>query len=261
MSLREQQLRRERVEFENQFNRERRRDEDHQQYKLYVKQMTSEQLDPLSFDEWQNFMPADEPSPVLRAAIASANSNVRRNVLLMSEMAAKQPLDDETLLQYGFDLEDRILIESELSPFAIKLALKAFVKKEPRWDTSLHWDAVREFMIRNKLNPTPENFSRAFCLLWNLAVIGPKPEEPQPEPQPNPESLNAHGVNLRIERDPEMEKRLAWRGYTTEIVATDPRNGRTWTQYQLDHEADSETYRRLVFGEFVRPKVTDVIQA
>jgi|SRR5580692_11720600 hypothetical protein len=67
-------------------------------------------------------------------------------------------------------------------------------------------DEAREYMRRNRLNLTAGNFSKPFCLLWNLGVIQPKPE---PEPKQQPQGVNENGVNLSIERDPVLEARLA----------------------------------------------------
>ena len=257
MSFREREIRRERLEFENQLRREQRNAEDRQQYESYTKQMRAEHLELLNFEEWLKFVP-DEQGPKLRGAIASATSTVTRTVKIMSEMAATQSLDDDSFSEYGFDLEDRPRTDAELSPFAIKLALKAFVKKEQRWETGLHWDALREFMIRNKLNPTAANFARAFSLLCNLGVIQPKPE---PEPK-QPEGLNEYGVNISIEHDPMLGTRLAAQSrqqeYGTKIVAVGP-DGQEYTQYQLDRlSADDFKKAMRLFGDRL-PKFSNVI--
>lgn len=260
-STRQQEARRERLEFERQFTEQARTAEDQAEYSKYVRQMQSEHLEPLTFEQWRGFVPADEQSPQLRGAIATANSTVNRALVAMRDRVATQPLDDETLQEYGFDLTDRVRVEGELSQFVVRDSLRKFVAKEPRWSTEAHLDALSAFMTRCNLYPTPLNLARAFCLLWNLGIIRPKPPNLEQSQliEPQTSGLNEHGINLTVEPDQEVERRKAWERYTSEIVATDPRNGRTWTQYQLDHEASADEYRRLVFGELAVPKVTDVI--
>lgn len=114
-------------------------------------------------------------------------------------------------------------------------------------------------MIRNKLNPTATNFARAFCLLWNLGVIQPKPD---PKPKQQPEGLNAHGVNISIEHDPVLDTRLAaqrrQQEYRTRIVAVGP-DGQESTQYQLDRLSANDFKKALrLFGDRL-PKFSNVI--
>lgn len=70
-SSRARQSQHERLEWENRFQAEKRTAEDHEQYDKYAAQMRAESLEPLPFEEWRKFAPADESNPVLRGAIAT----------------------------------------------------------------------------------------------------------------------------------------------------------------------------------------------
>jgi hypothetical protein len=84
-------------------------------------------------------------------------------------------------------------------------------------------------------------------------------EKPLQEPERNPE-LNKHGVNRNVAPNPEFEKQQAQKRYREEIVVTDPRTGKGYTQYQLDHTVSADEYKRLVFGENFIPTISTVIK-
>lgn len=224
---------------------------DREQHAQYVREMSSQGLTPLPFDQWNKFLPEeDQHDASVRAAIATARSNWHSLVQMTASQVESKPLKDDELAELGFDLEERPQTGAELNLWSIRAALESFMRQEPRYDKASHFDKLSDFLIRNSLDATSKNFALAFNLLWNFRLIEPKPE-PEPE-QRTPQ------VNLEIEPDPEIERRKARERYFTGIVITDPRTGQGLTQYQVDR-LSAEDYRRLYFGEFGVPKITDVL--
>jgi len=260
-SARQLQERRERIEWERQYEAQQREAEDTIEYQRYLQTFKDAGLagkawdvEPLPFSRWRELMPSEESNPAIRGAIASHKHLINTKAVAERDiLAGSRPLEDVELQSLGFDLDLRIDSDIQLSTVAIRATFEQFSKRVPEFDRELHYDAVCDFLKRNRLEPTLLNVSRTFALLLGMGIVQRKPE---PE-TPNPE-VNQHGVNLRVERDPELEAQQRRKEYRTKVVVTDPRTGEGFTQYQLDR-TDSETYRRLVFGEFAIPRVTDVI--
>lgn len=225
--------------------------ENRQQYEKYLKQEQSanskvapaHRVEPASFEEFSKAMPEGEPDADVRGLTASSVVTLRRLGKVAIDRISSAELSDEELTLLGYDPEDRVVIPEALSVPGIADAFRHFAKSEKRYVADLHYFPISDFTVRNKLFPSDNHIRLTFNHLWDLHLL----PEPRPEPQPErPEGTNEYGVNLIIERDPVLEARQRREKYEREIVVIDPENGKGWTEYQLDHLADSETYRRLL---------------
>ena len=94
--------------------------------------------------------------------------------------------------------------------------------------------------------------AQCYRAAWERCLfLGLLEERPEPEPVE---------VRTEPEIDPAEARRQALEKYHSEIIGFDPRTGQQLTAYLLDR-LSADDYRRIVFGEFSRPKVTDVIPA
>ena len=139
-SVREDIARRERQEFVESFERQNRETEDRKEYQRYATDMRNNGTTPLSFDEWQQFIPEEfsQEQPAVRAALASANSNWKQLVEVTKERVASIPLDDDELRDLGFDLRFRPIWENEYTSHGIAAAFEKF-RSEPRFVPSVHF--------------------------------------------------------------------------------------------------------------------------
>jgi hypothetical protein len=245
-SVREIEAAREKREWIDAENRRIREEENKTEYQKYVRQMKDERLTPLAYIEWKKFLPGDD-DPVLRGFVATDRANRTELRTVAKDVICKRQLSDAELSEVGFDTRYRPDHDIEnYSPAVIADIFSRFRDVEPRFDVS-HVEPIGHFLKRNRLMLVGPHIELAFNMLLGLGVIEPKPA-PVMEPAPaRPEGVNGYGVNLQIETDPAIETRNRRKKYETEIVVTDPQNNnRGWTQYELDHLADSETYRRLM---------------
>jgi len=253
-----------RREWERQYNEQQREAEDREQYqqsyldtfKKAGRATKGWDVEPLSFEQWRDLMPSDEPDPAVRAAQAAFRSLTNEQAQVAKSVVVNRPLSDGELEHLGFDIDYRIDSASQLSIEGIRDTFAKLQSRVPEFGRELHFDVVADFLKRNRLTPNLQNASAAFSILLRLGVIERKLA---PEPEPVNPALNEHGVNLAIEPDPRWEAEQRQKDYRTKIVAVDPRDGAEYTEYQLDR-TDSETYRRLAFGEFGNPRITNVIQ-
>ncbi len=220
--------------------------EDRGEYQKYVRELRGSGIEPLNFDEWRSHIPEDlrDAAPIIRGAAASAKSNLQRLARVAVERVKNSELTDEELELLGFDSQNRMDIPELLSAPGIAMSFQHFAKQESRCNLKLHFQPMADFLSRNNLFPSDDHIKLAFNHLHDLHLL-PEPPTPKPEPQ-RPEGVNEYGVNLVIERDPALEARQRREKYEREVVVVDPENGKGWTEYQLDHLADSETYRRLL---------------
>ena len=127
---------------------------------------------------------------------------------------------------------------------------RAFVANCPEfYPSEKNRKAILSYLEAQKVAIADESTYRA--AFERLRFLGLLDERPEPEPvevQPEPVV------------DPSEAKRQALEKYHTEIIATDPRTGQELTAYMLDR-LSAEDYRRIVFGEYAVPKVSDVVNA
>lgn len=155
--------------------------------------------------------------------------------MTLTAQQVRGKLTDEQLTELGFDANDRPL-EAEMNLSLIQKALEAFISSEPRYNKAEHWDELKAFFGRNRLNPeVTSNYVRAFNLVLNMGIVQPHVPEPEQPAQP--------AVNLAIEPDPELQRQQRLRDYEEKPVARF--EGRDYTQRELD-AMDSETYARVV---------------
>jgi hypothetical protein len=236
--------------------------ENKEQYRIYCDTLHADrtapafQLTPLSFEEFVKLMPEHETDATIRGLIATRMALSRSNVAHYRQKFLTKSLDDDLLQELGFDLTIRRTDGTDLDPVLLKQTYDSFRAICPEYDHDTHFTALSDCINTYSLDPNLRNLQTAFGLLWHLRVVEAKSS--QSEPQRNP-SLNKHGGNLRTAPDEQSEREQARKKYREEIVVTDPRDGKGWTQYMLDHVADAETYRRLVLGEHRHPKMSDVI--
>jgi len=223
-----------------------RDNEDRAQYDNYVRELRGSGIEILSFEDWRRHIPEElkDADPALRGVAASAKSHLQRLARVAVDRIKNVALTDEELKVLGFDPEDRVIIPELLSVPGIADAFKQFAKNEPRYVTDLHYFPISDFTVRNKLFPSDNHIRLTFNHLWDLHLL-PSPPEREAEAE-RPAGVNSYGVNLGIERDLALEARQRREKYEREIVVIDPETLRGWTAYQLDHQADSETYRRLM---------------
>jgi len=236
MSTRIEQTRRERIAFEQEFNKKQRESEDRPEYEKYAKQHRDNGIQPLSFEQWQKNVPDDfqDAPAALRGAIASSRSTWNGAVGNVRDMVANEVLSSDMLEEFGFDPTNRVNnADVELSPFVIRAGFEQFSKDEPEYNFKAHFDAMVEFLVRNKLFPSVQHLSLTFHLLRNMGLL------PEPEPGPAPQPLK---VKLEIEPDPEVQRQRRIRDYEETVVLR--YDGKDWTQKMLD-EADSDTYARV----------------
>jgi hypothetical protein len=243
--------------------------EDRQMYeRTYVSDLRTQQLrtpkslqvQPLPFDEWRALMPHEEDSPELRGVIASHRALSNANMRTVQSRVLGV-LSDEDLEGAGFYMGDRpeayegfglVADDTQL----LRKIYAQFIATTPDYDHELMWESLTGFFQRNRLAPTLENLRLAFKGLRELGIAPEKPA-PLPAPAQNKE-LNSYGVNLNIAPpSAEFERQEAQRKYRTEIVVTDPKDGKGYTQFQTDHFMDASTFQRLFLSG--TPNVRDVI--
>jgi hypothetical protein len=219
---------------------------DDREYKKYVGELRGTGITPLDFDEWRSHIPKElkDADPAIRGVAASAASNLQRLARVATDRIKNSKLTDEELELLGFDLHNRMDIPELLSAPGIAMAFEHFAKRDSRCDLKLHFQPMADFLSRNNLFPSDDHIKRTFNLLNDTHLLL-EPPAPAPEAE-RPAGVNSYGVNLGIERDLALEARQRREKYEREIVVVDPENGKGWTEYQLDHQADSETYRRLM---------------
>jgi hypothetical protein len=244
--------------------------EDRQMYERYVADLAREmvrvpvslQVRPLPFDEWRALMPAGEETPELRGIIATHQANLNAN-WRSAKKQAQQRLSDEQLSACGFvnlDFRPEYVTQDELIGDGDMEKLREDYRKfragNPEYDHETHFDDMAAFFSRNKLCANFVNMRAAWSILTELALASPAPA-PLPAPAQNKE-LNSYGVNLNIAPpSAEFERQEAQRKYRTEIVVTDPKDGKGYTQFQTDHFMDASTFQRLFLSG--TPNVRDVI--
>jgi hypothetical protein len=219
---------------------------DDREYKKYVGELRGTGITPLDFDEWRSHIPEElkDADPTIRGAAASAASNLQRLARVAVGRIKDARLENEELAVLGFDPTNRMDIPELLSAPGIAMAFEHFAKQDSRCNMKLHFQPMADFISRNELFPSDDHIRLTFNHLFDLNLL---PEPPEPESKPErPEGVNEYGVNLGIERDLALEARQRREKYEREIVVIDPETLRGWTAYQLDHQADSETYRRLM---------------
>jgi hypothetical protein len=257
----------ERREWVANYEREQQLKENRIAYERYLQTFTDAgraapawEVPPLSFEEWERLLPENELNPELRGSIASFKAFVNKTAIAARDLVAgSRALTDEELQFLGFNTDERVdYPDIQVSTRERKAILHQFARQDDRFNAHLHLQPVTDFLTRNRLAVTLDHFRKAFNLLLGMAVL-PAPPEPVALPEPPAPGLNKYGINLEIDRgSPEEQRQKERERYTTEIVVTDPLDGTTYTEYQLDR-ADAETYRRLVFGELGRPTVRNVI--
>lgn len=243
--------------------RREREAEDRSAYQIYLDTLASEQqrvpsayqVQPLSFEEWRTNMPPDEQDPAVRGLVASLNAATKQHVAYYRDKAASESLSDEDLRELGFDLSKRPIDGSDVDGVFLRQAYDSFMAvQKSEYNHDLHFDALSKFIDAYRLNPTFRNIQGAFSVLWHLGLV--QPAAPKP---PNPE-LNEHGVNLRIEPNPEVEREQARKRYREEVVVVDPRDGKGYTQFQLDNVVSADDFKRLTMGENFIPTIRTVIK-
>jgi hypothetical protein len=225
----------------------RQRDtDDRAQYDNYVRELRGSGIEILQFEDWRRHVPEElkDADPVLRGVAASTKAHLQRLARVAVDRIANAALTDEELTVLGFDPEDRVIIPELLSIPGIADAFKHFAKNEPRYVTDLHYFAISDFTVRNKLFPSDDHIRLTFNHLWDLHLL------PEPEPErERPEGVNEHGVNLTIQRDPELQAALERKKnreeYGTKIVATGP-DGRQYTQFQIDQVLTADESLRVM---------------
>jgi hypothetical protein len=238
--------------------------EDQQGYETYLQTLAQEQartpkayqITPLPFEEWRQNLPVGEADPKVRALVGTKNALTKAHVSYFRNKVVNQSLDDDDLLQLGFDLRQRHGDNSEVNPVLLRQSydtLRALHASE--FDHDLHFGELSKFIDAYGLDPNLHNLESAFAMLWHLGIIQPKAAKPEPNP-----ALNRYDDNLGVEPDSELEHDKTRRKYREEIVVTDPRTGQGYTQYQLDHVVDADTYKRLVIGQFKTLTIRDVIK-
>lgn len=267
LSVREQQSMREFREFVAAEEAKAREDEDRREYEKYVAELRPDidehgnriaeglKPTPLIFEEFQKLLPADEPNAELRGLIATNKAlqqtkwrEIKDDV---GEAVANRELADDELNILGFDLRQRMV-----PPYWREGDVyQHFVDSHTQYDSVTHCAPLSEFLERNSLQPTARNLDLAFRLLLIMALIEPKPEPEEPERKHDP-NVNAYGVNLAIDYSAVDQRKK----YLTDIVVVDPRDGRGYTQYQLDHVIGADTYKRLTMGENFIPTIRAVIK-
>jgi hypothetical protein len=228
----------------------RQRDtDDRAQYDKYVRELRGSGIEILQFEDWRRHVPEElkDADPVLRGVAASTKAHLQRLARVAVDRIANAALTDEELTVLGFDPEDRVIIPELLSIPGIADAFKHFAKNEPRYVTDLHYFAISDFTVRNKLFPSDNHIRLTFNHLWDLHLL----PEPAPEPQ-RPEGVNELGVNLNIDRDPELEARISARkrleDYATRVIMRGP-DGREYCQRDLDRLGADETLKVLRYNE------------
>jgi hypothetical protein len=219
---------------------------DDREYKKYVGELRGTGITPLDFDEWRSHIPEElkDADPAIRGVAASAKSNLQRLARVATDRIKNAKLTDEELTLLGFDTQDRMGVPELLSAPGIAMAFKHFAAQDSRCNLKLHFQPMGDFLTRNNLFPSDNHIRLTFNHLHDLHLL-PSPPEREPEAE-RPAGVNSYGVNLGIARDLALEARQRREKYEREIVVIDPENGKGWTEYQLDHQADSETYRRLM---------------
>jgi hypothetical protein len=228
-------------------NKRVRNAEDQAQYANYEQQMKSERLTPLPYEQWAKLLP-EEDDPVVRGTFASNRAAWTQFATVTKERVASQSLDDDELVELGFDVRFRPNWELEYTSHGVAAMFEKFRERESRFVPSLQFRPVGDFLLRNKLILSGPHIEIAFALLWNLNLIAPKPE---PEPE-------ARKVNLAVEPDPALIERKRREEYGTKIAVTGP-DGRGYTQFELDR-LGSDEYKSVMrlFGDR-QPRFSNVI--
>lgn len=250
LSDRELAGRRELREFQAEEARRDRETEDRAAYQSYLDTLAAEQeripkayqLEPVSWEEFRSNMP-DESDQAVRGLVAARNVLTKQHVAHYRSKVASESLTDDDLLELGFDLSKRPADGSEVDAVFLRQAYSSFQAVQKEYSHDAHFDALSRFVDTYHLAPTFRNLQGGFSVLWHLGLVQPAAPKPAPDP-----SLNRHGVNLRIAPNPEVEREQARKRYREEVVIVDPRDGKGFTQYQLDNCVDADTYKRLVIG-------------
>jgi hypothetical protein len=240
-------------------------------YQKYVSDLSTQQarvpkgsrVQPLSFESFCTFLPDDEENPELRLLTAT-NRILECQVWRNTQSEVSGNLTDAALEMVGMDLDDRPEYSGlELhgdDPEALPAIYARFISITPTYHHDWHFDVLAAFFQRNRLCATLTNLRTAFSLLSDLAIV---PEKPAPAAPARTPELNRYGVNLTADPgapDPEVEKQRARKAYHETIVVRDPRDGKGYTAYMLDHATDADTYKRLVLGENFIPCISHVIR-
>lgn len=218
---------------------QKREAEDQQNYQVYVSQMREQRVEPIPFEKWRSLIPEEFRSADAKArgALASSRASWRQLVNMTAERL-KQHLTDDEFEELGFEGE-RIHGVFEVSEFALRDAMQAFIAAEPRFNRDLHLEVLSEFIAKQGIDPTSAtNLRVAFDLLVKMNML---PEAPEQRVEEQRSALN--GVNLRVEPDPEIERRNRLRDYEEKEIARYA--GKSYTQRELD-QLDSETFARIV---------------
>lgn len=241
--------------------------EDKQGYEAYLQTLAQEQartpkayqIAPLSFEEWRKNLPAEEADPTVRALVGTKNALTKAHVASYRQKFVNKSFSDDDLTELGFDLRVRPVDNSEIDLVHLRQCYDSFRSLyahaaqpgDPEYLHELHFNELSDFINTYNIDPNLHNLESAFAVLWHLHVIEPKPE---PEPE-----LNQYGVNLNVERDPEQERQQKRHDYYNRIVVIDPRDGRTYTDYQLD-QLSADEYKRLTMGEHFIPTIRTVVK-
>jgi hypothetical protein len=252
-------------EFQKSEAEKERQEENLAAYQTYVDDLAMEQrrvpvaykVQPLGFKAWVALMP-DEQDPALRAAVATYTHLQNQNWRTAQKQAAGA-LTDEQLMGYGFDLTIRpeYTGDGELRSAQGEDGAKThseFMAACKNYDPAIDFDTLASFFRRNSLVASLDHLK----LAWNgLTVLALVPEKP-PVTAPT-KALNSYGVSIappNMEVDLERKRKK----YREDIVIRDPRDGKGFTQYQIDHVVDADTYKRLVLGENAVPLISHVIK-
>jgi hypothetical protein len=231
-----------------------RENENRQQYEKYVAQerganskvAPAHRVEPAPYSEFRKAMPDDQPDANIRGLMASSVVGLRRLGGFAIDRIKNAELSDPELEALGFRTSDRMVIPELLSAPGIAMAFEHFAKQDSRCDLKLHFHPMGDFLTRNNLFPSDEHIRLTFNHLWDVHAI-----EPAPEPE-RPEGVNEYGVNLGIERDPELEARISARkrleDYATKVIMRG-QDGKNLTQRDLDRLSADETLKVLRFNE------------
>lgn len=247
LSERELRSRREFLEFVAEEQRKERDAEDRTAYQTYLNDLEAQQqrvpkayrVQPLSFEEWRELMPGDQPDPTIRGLVATRTALTRQHVKHFRERTASESLTDDDLHELGFDLRQRPNDNSEVNPVLLRQAYETFLVLQPQYDHASHFNQLSDFINRYHLEPTEHNLECSFAILLHLGIIQQKPAEPERDP-----ALNEHG-DLTIQLDPEVEREQKRHDYFNKPVVTDPLTHRSYTEAELDRMGANE-YRRLM---------------
>lgn len=227
-----------RREFREFVEGERKR-ENHEQYEKYLQTCSKEEIEPVSFDEWLTAIPEEFreiENSELRATIATANSTFKRLNQIAVDRLVSAELTDAELALLGLGSVERVsLPDAELSIGAIRLAFDTFAANEPRYDFKTHYQALADFLYRNRLNPTAAAIRTVFSHLYDLHLL------PEPEPA-EPKVAAERQANFEPEEDDEAARVRKRNEYRTKPVLTFA--GKTYTSADID-ALSAEEYAKI----------------